>query len=148
MKLMKKGHAVHQIGYHIIFCTKYRQPILTNTVEMECKKIIAECCIEYKWFLKTIEVMPDHVHIFIQADTSLAPYRIVQTIKSISAVHIFSTFPKIKGAKFWGSGLWSKSYYIGSVGNMSKSVVERYINNQKSSSSMETSSHSIPEDQS
>ncbi|WP_296228451.1 transposase, partial [uncultured Lactobacillus sp.] len=30
----------------------------------------------------------------------------------------------------WGGHLWSSSYYIGTVGNMSKDTVERYINDQ------------------
>ena len=143
MKLMKNKHATHQIGYHIVFCTKFRYQILTNEVEMVCKKIIAEVCIDNKWKLESIEVMPDHLHLFIQTDPLISPSRIVQIIKSISAVKIFTTFKKLKGEKFWGSGLWSKSYYVGTVGNMSKDVVQKYINNQKSNSSTETSSRGI-----
>ncbi|MCI1346344.1 MAG: transposase, partial [Solobacterium sp.] len=33
-------------------------------------------------------------------------------------------------AMFWGDKLWAPSYYVGSVGNMSKETVKRYIQNQ------------------
>lgn len=32
----------------------------------------------------------------------------------------------------WGGHLWSRSYYAGTVGNMSKEVVQKYIQGQRS----------------
>ena len=75
--------------------------------------------------------MPDHVHLFIQASPSDAPSNIAKTLKSISAVHLFNKFPKLKGQKFWGTGLWSPSTYYGSVGHISEDVVRKYIQEQK-----------------
>ncbi|WP_376752226.1 transposase [Limosilactobacillus allomucosae] len=40
-----------------------------------------------------------------------------------------------KGNTGWGGHLWSRSYYIGTLGNMSKEVVERYIANQRTTKS-------------
>jgi hypothetical protein len=59
--------------------------------------------------------MPDHVHIFVQADHTTAPVEIAKTLQSISAVHIFNKFPTLKGRKFWSSGLWSRGTYDASV---------------------------------
>jgi len=143
MQIMKCNHTVCSIGYHIIFCTKYRKPILTGTVEIDCKRIIGEICIQYNWKLRSLEIMPDHVHCFIQAKHTVSPGHIAQVIKSISAVHIFNKHPDLKSKKFWGTGLWSKSNYIGSVGHIDEKVVMHYINSQKSHSSTETSSRGI-----
>ena len=66
--------------------------------------------------LKAIEVMPEHVHIFLEASPDEAPSSIARTLKSISAVHIFTAFPKLKERKFWGSGLWSRGCYTGVSG--------------------------------
>lgn len=131
METMKSKHATYQIGYHIIFCTKYRNNILRGIVEVETKKIIGETCITYGWKLPSIEVMPDHVHLFVQTDHKITPYRISQIIKSISAVYLFSKFPSLKKTKFWGNGLWSRSAYYATVGNISEKTVRTYINNQK-----------------
>ena len=78
--------------------------------------------------------MPDHIHIFVQADHTTAPVQIAQTLKSISAVHIFHTFPKLKGRKFWGSGLWSRGTYYATVGHISEAVIRQYIESQKTRS--------------
>jgi putative transposase len=55
----------------------------------------------------------------------------VKTLKSISAVWIFRKFPNLKNRKFWGSGLWSKGYYIGTAGTVSADTIRKYIENQK-----------------
>ena len=61
------------LQYHIVWCTKYRHPILTGAVEVETKTILAQTCTEYGWTLKAIEVMPDHVHLFLEASPDDAP---------------------------------------------------------------------------
>ena len=38
---------------------------------------------------------------------------------------------EIRQSQYWGGHLWSPSYYMSTLGNMSKEVVEQYINNQK-----------------
>ena len=86
----------------------------------------------YGWSLKAIEVMPDHVHLFLEAFPDEAPSMIARTLKSISAVHIFTAFPKLKERKFWGSGLWFRGCYYESVGAITEESVKMYIENQKS----------------
>lgn len=125
-------HATYKIGYHVVWCTKFRHPILVNAVEVFTKNTIAQTCAVYGWELKQIEIMPDHVHCFISAPPTVAPTDIVETLKSVSAIAVFTQFPQLKGQKFWGSGLWSKSYYVETVGDMSEKVVLKYIGTQKS----------------
>jgi len=33
--------------------------------------------------------------------------------------------------KFWGSGLWSKSYYVGTAGTVITKTIQKYIDEQK-----------------
>ena len=131
MDMKSNSHQVYELGYHIIFCTKYRRDVLDGAVGITCKNIIAETCAAYDWDLHAIEVMPDHVHMFVSASPQTSPSEIAKTVKSISAVRIFYEYPKLKGQKFWGSGLWSPSTYFGSVGHISEDVVRRYIQTQK-----------------
>ena len=87
---------------------------------------------EFGFEIKEMEVMPDHCHVFISCHPKTAPSSIVKYLKGITARKLFTEFPSIK-KKLWGGHLWNPSYYIGTVGNMSKDVVLRYIQNQKTS---------------
>jgi putative transposase len=88
-------------------------------------------CRQYDWKIRAIEVMPDHVHLFLQIHHTDRVVDVVQTLKSITAVYVFQTYPKLKGQKFWGSGLWSRGTYYGTVGQVSQATIQKYIENQK-----------------
>jgi putative transposase len=64
----------------------------------------------------------------------LAPADVVKILKGSSARLWFTAHPETK-RKLWGGHLWSPSYYIGTLGEMSKQVVEEYINNQRTEKS-------------
>lgn len=131
MQIEHSSHSVYELGYHIVWATKFRKPVLVDAVAIIARRIIAESCVAYGWKLKEIEIMPDHVHLFVRADPHTSPGEIAKTLKSLSAVRVFYEFPKIKKQKFWGSGLWSSSTYFGSVGHISEDVIRRYIQDQK-----------------
>ncbi len=130
MKTMRSSHAVFSLGYHIIWCPKYRHKVFSGAVADELKRIIQDTCSRYQWLLEEIEVMPDHVHIFVQANHLTPPVEIAKTLKSVSATQIFYKFPKLKSRKFWGSGLWSRGTYYATVGHISEDVVRKYISSQ------------------
>ena len=131
MRKIFENNCCHELGLHLVFCTKYRKGIFTGIVEVELKHILAQTCAEYAWKLETLDIMPDHVHMFIQVNPKDCPNDIVRTLKSISAVCLFTKFPELKGRKFWGSGLWSPGTYYGSVGNVNAETIRKYIENQK-----------------
>ena len=131
METKTTKHSVYNINYHIVFCPKYRHRVLQGVVEAYLKRLFYNICDHYEYDLLEIEIMPDHVHLFISAKPMVAPAIIVKTLKSISAVWIFKKFPDLKKRKFWGSGLWSKGYYIGTAGTVSAETIRKYIENQK-----------------
>lgn len=132
-KLIEKqdNHSISKIGYHLVWCTKCRKPILINEVELTVRNIIGQACTEYGWRCIELEIMPEYVHLFIQTCPSDTPNNVVKTLKSLTAVAVFSTFPKLKAQKFWGSGLWSRGAYYATVGDISQETIIKYIQNQK-----------------
>ena len=98
MDIQRNSHQVYELGYHIIFCTKYRHKVLTGETEVACRNVISETCANYGWTLEEIEVMPDHVRMFVKASPQTAPAEIARTVKSISAVRILPSSPNSKDA--------------------------------------------------
>ena len=80
--------------------------------------------------VETMEVMPDHVHMLIGFKPKYAPTDVVKALNGHSAKVFLKRHPEIKDHQFWGEYLWSHSYYMSTVGTMSKDVVEKYIKNQ------------------
>ncbi|MBR1857971.1 MAG: IS200/IS605 family transposase, partial [Selenomonadaceae bacterium] len=78
--------------------------------------------------IEQMEVMPEHVHLMISFKPKYAASNVVKALKGASA----RLFLQNKNSQFWGGHLWSHNYYIGTLGNMSKEVVEKYIQNQYS----------------
>ncbi|MHB9143068.1 MAG: IS200/IS605 family transposase, partial [Paludibacter sp.] len=115
----------------MVWCPKYRHQILTCNIEIYLKKLIFNICTYYGYDILNLEVMPDHVHLFVSVKPYISPTDVVKTVKSITAIWIFKQFPGLKKRKFWGSGLWSKGYYIGTAGNVSAETIQRYIEEQK-----------------
>ena len=131
MEIKKTAHSTYALKYYLVWCTKFRNKVLTGKVEVDLKTIISETCAAYEWDLDEIGIMPDHVHLVISVPPTESLTDVSRTLKSISANYLFSQNKKLKGQKFWGSGLWSKSTYYGTVGNMTKDTVRNYVSTQK-----------------
>lgn len=80
-----------------------------------------------------MEVMPDHVHIFLSANPEYSPVMIIKVLKGVSGLRLFKKFPELK-EKLWKGHLWSPSYYVGTAGKVTEENVRRYIEEQKSNS--------------
>jgi len=75
-----------------------------------------------------MEVMPDHVHLFVKAPPTLAPHYIVQQLKGKSSRRLREELPHLKSRL---PTLWTRSYYCESVGHISESTIRKYIEDQK-----------------
>ena len=74
--------------------------------------------------------MPDHIHILCSFKPKYSITDIVKNLKGSSARLFLANHPEIRKSQFWENKLWSNSYYAGTVGNMSKETVKKYILNQ------------------
>ena len=131
MEKTTNNHTTHILGFHIIFCPKYRS-MLSEGHCIALRKCFYEIAEEYDWKIESLEVALDHVHLFIQANPTDSPADIARTFKSISAIFLFTKFPKLKERKFWGSGLWSRGTYYSTVGKVAEDVVRNYIESHSS----------------
>jgi len=81
-----------------------------------------------KMSIEKLEVMPDHVHIFIKCQPVDNPQWIVKNLKGYSSRFLRKEFPTLKSRL---PCLWTRSYYCESVGHISEATVKKYIESQK-----------------
>lgn len=120
--------AVYNIGYHLIWCPKYRRKVLVDKVASRLRELFLETSTDLGVTIETMEIMPDHVHLFVKAPPTLAPHYIVQQLKGKSSRRLREEFPHLKSRL---PTLWTRSYYCESVGHISESTIRKYIEDQK-----------------
>ncbi len=124
----RNAGAVFSLTYHLVFCPKYRKPVLQGPVAERLKALLAVKAQELKATLHTLEVRPDHVHLCVESDPGMAPAKLAAQFKGYTSRILRQEFRHLRSQL---PSLWSRSYYIGSVGHVSKATVRRYIENQK-----------------
>ncbi len=126
-KVRKGYHCAWQIHYHIVFPVKYRKTLLdsevTNIIQ-ETGEGVAE---RYPIEMEAIGCDKDHIHLLCGAHPKVAPGRIVQIFKSITAREIFRRKPSVK-KELWGGEFWTDGYYVATVGERANwGTLEEYI---------------------
>ena len=124
----RNAGAVFSLKYHLVFCPKYRKAVLVGPVAERLKTLLVAKAQELKATLHTLEVMPDHVHMFVESDPGMAPAKLAAQFKGYTSRVLRQEFRHLRSQL---PSLWSRSYYIGSVGHVSEATVRRYIEHQK-----------------
>ena len=128
---IKKGyHCAWQIHYHIVFPVKYRRALLDAAVTRIIEETAASIAERYPIAMEAIGTDKNHIHVLCGAHPKVAPGRIVQVFKSITAKEVFRRHPQVK-RELWGGEFWSDGYYVATVGERANwQVVERYVQRQ------------------
>jgi|SRR3989339_1717341 len=130
MGIKRTKHAVYDLKYHLVWIPKYRKNILGGEVSGYLKEVIKKISEEYGFEIDTMEVVEDHVHIFLIAPPRYSPAQLVQMIKSISAKEVFKKFPELR-KQLWAGELWNDGYFVRSVGDeVTADIIRRYIEYQ------------------
>lgn len=125
----KNAGAVFSLKYHIVWCPKYRLPVLVPPVDARLKQLLVEIAEATSMKVLAMEVMPDHLHVFVETDVRRAPAEISAKFKANTSRILREEFPHLRSRM---PTLWSRSYFIATVGAVSETTIRRYIENQKS----------------
>lgn len=120
--------SAHHIAYHFVWCPKYRRKLLRDLIAVRCKELILEKCAALGCNVKAIEVMPDHVHVFLETDTQTAPNSLVGQIKGYTSHELRLEFPEIKTRL---PTLWTRSYFCSTHGHINDKMIQIYIEDQR-----------------
>ncbi len=130
MKVNRSPHAVYHIQYHFVWCPKYRKDLLTFVRRVYLLSVLQRIAQEYDFEIVEVEVVPDHVHLFVSGPPRYSPAELIKTIKSISARELFNKFPELRD-KLWAGEFWGPGYYVGTAGNqVTSGTIKQYIRHQ------------------
>ncbi len=100
--------------------------MLVDGVEVRLQELLIEKASKIDVTIETMEIMPDHVHLFIKSTPVNSPHYIVHQFKTFRVLR-----QEFAGLRSRLPTLWTRSYYIESAGHISEATVKEYIANQK-----------------
>ncbi len=122
-----KTTSVFLLNYHFVWIPRRRRKVLKGKIEERLIELIYEKATQLDCNIVALEVMPDHVHLFLNCPPNLAPDQIMHRIKGYTAKVLRSEFAWLMKMP----SMWTRSYFVSTAGNVSSETVQRYIENQK-----------------
>ena len=124
------GHAIHDIQYHLVWCTKYRYGVLRGAIGERCRDLLRQIAMAREITIIRGSLAPDHIHMLVSAPPSIAPSKMVQYLKGRSSRKLQMEFDELK-RRYWGQHLWARGYFCATVGTVTAEMIKRYIEEQK-----------------
>ena len=125
--LNKHNHGVGQNAYHLVWKPKYaKDPFKFDLVRMDCEQIPYEIAHKYNFEIYELQVMPDHVHLFVEVPPTMSVSKTLQLFKGISSYKLFRQHPWLR-KHFTKGHFWSPGKFFRSVGNVTAETIQNYI---------------------
>ena len=126
------GQSLVKNYVHIVFSTKYRQPLITEEIEKELYNYMLEICRRLNCDPIIIGGFTDHIHILCKLSTRIPLMKLLEEVKAHSSKWI-----KTKGIEF-ANFYWQNGYGAFSVTPSDMDRLINYIKNQKQHHSKST----------
>lgn len=129
-KYKSSNYIVYSCRYHVVWCPKYRRKVLVCDVETRLKELLNETCANMNIDIIQLEIKPDHVQLLIEVDPQTGIHKAVKNLKSITSKHLRDEFPQLRTKL---PTLWTHSYLVSTVGEISIDTIQCYVESQKTS---------------
>ena len=100
--------------------------LLVNKIKQRLEQLIKQKAKELELKILELQIMPDHVHLFITGKPIISANKIIGRIKGMSSRVLRQEYPELLKMPT----LWTRSYFVSTAGNVSKFVIEKYIQEQ------------------
>ncbi len=131
-KLKSTRHAKYLLHAHIVFTPKYRKKVFTKEHLEVMRKVFDDICKINNATLEEFDGEADHVHLLVTYPPRIALSVLVNSLKGVSSRKLRQKFEIFK-KEYWGENvaLWSRSYFVASVGGVPIEILKQYIEQQK-----------------
>lgn len=128
----RAGHAKYSLKAHLIFVTKYRKKLFSHPKRKEdVKQFLYEEAMRNGYTIIQMETDKDHVHILLEYKPDVSVSVIVRQLKQYSTYKMWQHHKKWLSYMYWKKKvLWSDGYFACSIGQVSQTTIENYIQNQ------------------
>lgn len=123
MEYKHSRNQVYLINYHLIWCPKRRKKVLVGKIVKRLEEILIQVAKEKEVDILALQIMPEHLHLFVSCYPRLAIHKLVKSFKGRSSNILRKEFPELLKLP----SLWTHSYFVSTAGNVSNKTIQKYI---------------------
>jgi putative transposase len=124
-------HCAFLMHAHLVFVTKYRHKVFTDTHLTRMEDIMRAVCADFETELVEFNGENNHVHLLVNFPPKVAISKLVNSLKGVSSRRLRQEYDSHVRRYLRGGHFWSGSYFAGSCGGAPLTVVKQYIENQQ-----------------
>jgi len=104
VKYKSTRHAKYLCNYHFVWVPKYRRDLLVEEVAEYIKEVLKAIAKELSCEIIALEVMPDHIQLFVNCPPRYLPSYLANYFKGKSAGLVLKRFPELRKSATENSG--------------------------------------------
>lgn len=121
-----EGNSVSLINFHFVFVPKRRKPVLVREIVDRAQEIMFEVAVANRWRILSLGIQPDHIHLLVNVTVNDSAAKVAHRFKGRLSHDLRIEFEWLKKLP----SMWTPSYFVSSVGNVSTAIVKQYIETQ------------------
>jgi putative transposase len=118
------NHSVGMATVHLVWVPKRRKSVLVGDIKLRLSAILSEVAVERGWLIRALEIAPDHVHVLVEHEPSVAINQVVRAFKGRSSRLLRMEFSSLLRLPT----LWTHSYFYDTTDKVSTAKIQEYIN--------------------
>ena len=127
-KYRRTPTTVSMVNYHFVFCPRYRRKLfLIDGLEPRFKELVAQICRQNDFEILALECHIDHCHLFLNVPPQVSPADVIRIIKTNTSRVLLKEFSNV----IQTNTIWTRSYFVSTVGDISSATIQRYVESQK-----------------
>ena len=124
-KVYQQNHSTYICKYHIVWTTKWRKQIMKDKwVKEEMRRIIRVICKWKGFVIQSWHIGDEHIHLYLTIPPKYSISYVMSVLKGKTSKWI-----KKKTSKVGEGSIWSKGYFVSTIG-LNEESIRRYIENQ------------------
>ena len=115
-RFRRLSRTIYECKYHLVFCPKYRRPILKDEIREYVRGEISNL-LRQKEGVEIIEmnVQSDHMHLVVWIPPKYAVSAVMGYLKGKLAIRLLQRYERL-GKQFWGRHVWGRGYCVSTIG--------------------------------
>ena len=107
-------HSLSRTAYHIVWILAPHSPVSCVYTLEALREALRGKAEAMGWRIIAMEIMLNHIHVFLQADNKTPPSEVIRHLKGYSSRKLGLAFPWLRArGHIWARGYWTST--IGSI---------------------------------